>query len=924
MEDKIPFREIEPKWQKYWGENKLFKARMDDKRPKFYLLEMYPYPSGDLHMGHVRNYMIGEATARYKRMCGYNVLYPMGFDSFGMPSEAAAIKNKMHPSTWTYQCIEKMRRQFNRLGISYDWSREVVTCDPDYYRWNQWLFLKMLEKGLAYKKYSAVNWCPTCQTVLANEQVEVGKCWRCGDTVIQKELEQWFLKITDYADRLVKDLGKLDGWSERAKSLQRNWIGKSYGAEIDFPIAEGQGISTKTFRVFTTRPDTIFGATYTVLSPEHPLVSEILKVSQKAKEIQEFVDRIKNQDRTVETLLELPKEGIDTGIKAVNPVNKEFIPIFIANYVLMEYGTGAIMAVPAHDQRDFEFARKYNIPIRVVIQKPGEKLDGHTMSVSYEEPGIMENSSQFNGLKSEDAWHKMADWMASQGYAKKTVNYRIRDWGISRQRFWGTPIPIIYCEKCGTVPVPEKDLPVLLPENVDFSDYSGSPLKKVKEFVNVKCPRCHGNATRDTDTMDGFIDSSWYFLCYCTDKSKRTVVPFDKEETKYWMPANQYIGGIDHATKHLIYARFFVKFLHDIGWLPVDEPFTNLLTQGWLLGTDGQKMSKSRGNVVDPDKMLIEYGADTVRLFMMFAAPPEPDIAWSDEGLEGAHKFVNRVWRIVNQHMELIQSAPVKGYSQPDLSLQSIALYRMTHRTIKRVTDDIEDRFHFNTAIAAIMELVNEIYSYDISKVPKEEASSVLKESIETLILLLSPLTPHLSEELWNRFGYKTSITLELWPFYDTQTPKAKEIFMKTLIKNIVIHNHEVKFEIGIKSDSQLILIVTIRGKLLNQVRNFTLPSEVTANMAKMGLIHDEDQLINELIRNEINLLNNTLFEESTMQIVVQVNGKVRSHLTVPVAATEDEIRKIALADSKIQEFLNGKPVKKAIVVPKKLVNIVV
>jgi leucyl-tRNA synthetase len=835
MEERLPFVEIEPKWQKYWADKEFFKVKIDPSKPKYYQLEMYPYPSGDLHMGHVRNYIIGEATARYKRMKGYSVLYTMGFDSFGMPSEAAAIKHKLHPRTWTYQCIDKMRNELTRLGISYDWSRQLATCDPDYYRWNQWIFLKMFEKGLAYRKYSAVNWCPKCQTVLANEQVEDGGCWRCGETVIQKELEQWFLKITDYASQLVDDLDKLTGWSERAKSLQRNWIGKSYGVEIDFPIVEGQGIDERFITVFTTRPDTIYGCTYCVLSPEHPLVAKILANHPNPKKIQEFVDRVKNQDRTVETLLELPKEGIDTGIKAINPVNGEQISIFLANYVLMGYGTGAIMAVPTHDQRDFEFARKYGLRIKVVIDKPGEPLQVDKMECAYEEPGIMVNSNEFNGLKSTEAWDKITDKMVSEGYARRTVNYRIRDWGISRQRYWGTPIPMIYCEKCGTVPVPEKDLPVLLPENVDFTDYSGSPLKKIPEFVNVKCPKCGADARRETDTMDGFIDSSWYFLRYCTDPAKRSEVAFDVDEAKYWLPADLYIGGIDHATKHLIYARFFVKFLRDIGLLSIDEPFVNLVNQGWLLGTDGLKMSKSRGNVVDPNKMLAEYGADTVRVFMMFAAPPEPDIAWSDEGVEGSHRFLNRIWRIANLYADKISKSPEYDFTGINLSSASQLLRRNVHKSIKKVTGDIEDRFHFNTAIASMMELVNDIYKYDTQDIPAEEKNKVMAEAIQNLLLLICPLAPHMAEELWHRLGHQESIFLQPWPQFD---------------------------------------------------------------MAVMA--------------------------EDSVEIVVQINGKVKHRMNVPANGQQEEIKTLVMADSRIKEMLQGKEPKKVVVVPKKLVNIVI
>ncbi|MDI6783037.1 MAG: leucine--tRNA ligase [bacterium] len=853
MEEKYPFAEIESKWQKIWAEQKSDRAEYQSKKPKYYVLEMYPYPSGDIHIGHVRNYAIGDVIARYKRLKGFNVLHPMGFDSFGMPSETAAIKRNMHPKEWTYQCIRRMENQLKRLGFSYDWEREVITCDPEYYRWNQWIFLKLFEKGLAYKKYSAVNWCPTCQTVLANEQVEAGKCWRCENEVAQKELEQWFLKITEYAEQLLSDLDKLPGWSDRAKSLQRNWIGKSYGVEIDFPVPD----KNENIRVFTTRCDTIFGATYVVLSPEHPLVEKLIADSPEKQKVEAFIQKAKQQDRTVETLLMLEKEGVFIGVYAINPTTNERIPIWVANYVLMEYGTGAIMAVPTHDQRDFEFAKKYNLPLRVVIQNKEQNLNETTMTCAYEDPGIMANSAQFNGLPSQSTWMQIAVWMEQEEIGRKTVNYRIRDWGISRQRYWGTPIPIIYCTQCGIVPVPEIDLPVMLPEKVSITGQSGSPLSQVPEFINTTCPKCKGEAKRETDTMDGFVDSSWYFLRYCGVPAeapdfakassggsaqagwKDVQLPFDLEETKYWMPADQYIGGIDHATKHLIYARFFTKFLRDIGYVNIDEPFTNLLNQGWVLGRDGQKMSKSKGNVVDPLEMLEKCGADAVRIFILFAAPPEPDMAWSDEGVEGASRFINRVWRIANQYLDLIKTVSAvkvgaEHFQPMQLSEASKQLRRATHLTIKKVTTDIDERFHFNTAISAVMELVNELYRYDINAVPKPEAAMVLKEAISAMTVLLSPLTPHIAEELWQRLGNTQSIFAQPW-----LTPDASAIV------------------------------------------------------------------------------------EESVTIVVQINGKVRSRLEVPVDAKEEEIKQTALQDEKVKKWLADKPIKNIVVVPKKLVSIV-
>lgn len=836
MEEKYPFQEIELKWQRYWEENKLYEVQESTEKKKFYVLEMFPYTSAQIHMGHVRNYSIGDVVARYKRMQGYAVLHPMGFDSFGMPAEKAAIERKIDPRTWTYRCIENIRRQLKRLGFSYDWTREVITCDPNYYRWNQWFFLKLYERGLVYKKLASVNWCPDCLTVLADEQVEAGRCWRCQTIVEQKELEQWFFKITNYADRLLEDLSLLSGWAERPKVLQRNWIGKSVGATIDFPLISLSDSTQKetAIKVFTTRPDTIFGATYMVLAPEHPLLSELIKNGKASSELLLFLESIKKQNRTVEAVSILEKEGVFTGLYAINPATKEKIPVWVANYVLMEYGTGAIMAVPAHDQRDFEFAKKYNLPIRIVIQSPDYSLDEKTITSAYEADGIMVNSGPFNGLNSAEAKEKMVAWMEKEGFGAKAIHYRMRDWNISRQRYWGTPIPIIYCDKCGIVPVPEKDLPVLLPEKVFVTNQSVSPLTKIPEFVNCTCPKCHQPAKRETDTMDGFVDSSWYFLRYC-GIDKENKLPFDLEAAKYWMPADLYVGGIEHATKHLIYARFFTKFLKDEGYIDVDEPFITLLNQGMVL-KDGAKMSKSKGNVVDPDEMVEKYGADVLRLFMLFAAPPEPDLEWSDEGIEGANRFINRVWRIVNQFIPLIKNAPqLSSFKIESISPASMRLRRMTHLTIKKVTQDIEDRFHFNTAIASLMEFTNELYRYNVSQIPLEEASAILKESVTALILLLAPFVPHLAEELWHRLGYKDSVVIQNWPKYNPELIKAEEL-----------------------------------------------------------------------------------------TIVIQVNGKVRSRITVPVDISESELKEKVLANPQVKKWIDNKTIKNIVIVPNKLVNIVV
>ncbi|MFA5340131.1 MAG: leucine--tRNA ligase, partial [Candidatus Omnitrophota bacterium] len=633
------FKAIEEKWQKEWEKSGTFKVKTDPARKKYYLLEMFPYPSGRIHMGHVRNYTIGDVAARVKIMQGYNVLHPMGYDAFGQPAENAAIKNKSHPETWTLSCIDNMRKQLKKMGLSYDWDREVSTCLPDYYRWNQWIFLKMFEKGLAYKKAAVVNWCPDCETTLANEEVIDGKCWRCKKEVKQKDLEQWFIKITAYKERLLDDLEGLKSWPERVITMQKNWIGKSEGVEIFFKEKESGGV----IPVFTTRQDTIFGCTYVVLAPEHPLVKKLIAGKPQEKQVLQFIEKVSKESKVVRVAADVKKEGIFTGAYAINPVNNEPVQIWVADYVLMEYGTGAIMAVPAHDQRDFLFAKEHKLPMRVVIQPKGETLSVDKMAEAYENDGAQVNSAQFDGIPNNEAKKKIAEWMEKTDIGKRTVNWRLRDWLISRQRYWGTPIPVVYCEKCGVVPVPEKDLPVVLPEKVEFTGKGGSPLASVKEFTGAKCPKCGGKARRETDTMATFIDSSWYFLRFCSPKYDKG--PFDKEDVKYWMPVDQYIGGIEHAVLHLLYSRFFTKFLQDLGLLGFGEPFQKLLTQGMVL-KDGEVMSKSRGNIVDPDEIIGKYGADTMRLFILFAAPPDTELEWEERGTEGAFRFLNRVWRI--------------------------------------------------------------------------------------------------------------------------------------------------------------------------------------------------------------------------------------------------------------------------------------
>jgi len=765
LEERYDSKTVEPKWQNFWEEKGLFRTGNDASQKKFYCLEMFPYPSGKIHMGHVRNYAIGDVIARYKRMQGYNVLHPMGWDSFGMPAENAAIKHGAHPSRWTDENIRYMKGQLNKLGLSYDWDREVTTCNPEYYRWNQWFFIKMMEKGLAYRKSSYVNWCPSCTTVLANEQVIDTKCWRCDNEVVQKELEQWFLRITEYAEELLTASDTLSGWPEKVVVMQKNWIGKSHGAEVDFVI-DG---SDHTIRIFTTRPDTLFGATFLCLSPGHPL-SEMLCAD--GKELEKVTARYGKVDEKI---------GLFTGRYAINPVNHEKIPVYIANFVLMEYGTGAIMSVPAHDQRDFEFAKKYSLPVRQVIRPVGAGIalpeeSGQPQELplqqAYEDDGVLVNSGPFTGMKSMEAKEKIAAWLEEKGLGKTVVNYKLRDWGISRQRYWGTPIPVIYCDACGIVPVPEKDLPVILPEDVKITGTGGSPLLEAESFLHVPCPKCGGSARRETDTMDTFVDSSWYFIAYCMGKGN---IAFDGQrmnpDLSYWMPVDQYVGGVEHAVLHLLYSRFFTRVIRDLGIITANEPFTNLLTQGMVI-KDGAKMSKSKGNVVDPDYLITRYGSDTSRLFSLFAAPPEKDLDWSDKGVEGAFRFLNRVWNMVQRHREgLMASTAAAGDA---LSSDRVkALVKKIHQTIRKVTLDIEKEYHFNTAIAAMMELVNEMSGFEPEGGQDMQA---LRFTVENLLLLLCPFTPHIAEELWEMIGNKPSISLQPWPVWDEKMAADEEV----------------------------------------------------------------------------------------------------------------------------------------------------
>jgi leucyl-tRNA synthetase len=779
-------QKVEAKWQKRWEELQLFNADEAPGRKKYYVLEMLPYPSGDIHMGHVRNYSIGDALARYMWMKGYNVLHPIGWDAFGLPAENAAIKSQRHPSEFTFSYIDRMREQLKRLGFSYDWRREIATCVPEYYRWNQWFFLKMHERGLAYRRKSRVNWCNLCQTVLANEQVVDGCCWRHEDTpVVERELEQWFLKITAYADRLLDDLQHLVRWPERVLTMQQNWIGKSFGTLVDFELPElGEKL-----QIFTTRVDTIFGCTAAFLAPEHPIVEKLIAASKDPGRLRAEAERVKDSAVRARVEVDLEKIGVDTGLKAVNPYNGEAVPIWLANFVLMEYGTGAIMAVPAHDERDFEFCTTYGLPIKTVIvpaddsnvgaglARPGESVAGSAPTEAFVEYGRLIGSGPYNGLTSEEAIQRMTRDAEAKGFGNGAIQYRIKDWGISRQRYWGTPIPMVYCDTCGIVPVPEKDLPVILPGGVKLTGQGESPLANVPEFVSAVCPKCAGPARRETDTMDTFVDSSWYFYRY-TDP-KISTAPVNHDAVGYWFPVDQYIGGIEHAILHLIYMRFFSKVMQDIGLVDFPEPVARLFTQGMVI-KDGVKMSKSKGNVVDPTEMCAKYGADTVRLYMLFAAPPEKDLDWSDAGIEGASRFLNKVYRLVAKHAERLR--PVSAWkgsgdgSSPELSAEERRLLRKTHQTLRHVTADMEGRWHFNTDIAIAMELFNELSDLDSAVEAGKVRPEVQKEALEHLILILSLFSPHVGDELWESLGHSETTRQVSWPAYDPELAAEEEL----------------------------------------------------------------------------------------------------------------------------------------------------
>lgn len=826
IQEKYAPHDIEAKWQKYWEENKTFKVEMDKDKPKSYVLEMFPYPSGNLHMGHVRNYSIGDVIARFRTMKGFNVLHPMGWDSFGMPAENAAIKHNIPPKKWTLENIANMTRQLKALGLSYDWDREVTTCKEDYYKWTQWFFELFYKRGLAVKKESAVNWCDTCNTVLANEQVIDGKCWRCDHEVVKKDLSQWFFKITDYADELLKDLDLLPGWPERVKTMQHNWIGRSEGLEFSFEIPA----LNDTVAVYTTRPDTAYGVTFMALAAEHPLIKKICENNPKADEINAFCERVRNQSEIERTSSESEKEGVFTGVYCINPFTGRKVEIWVTNYVLYDYGTGAVMGVPTGDQRDWMFADKYGIEKIVTICPIGKELKLEEMTCAYEEKeGMLVNSGEFTGMEMHKAMSAIMDKAEAEGFGKRRVNYRLRDWLISRQRYWGAPIPIIYCPHCGEVLVPEDQLPVRLPEDVSFTAGAKSPLATSEEFVHCKCPKCGADATRETDTMDTFLCSSWYYLRY-TD-AHNDKMPFDKELNNYWGPVDQYIGGIEHAILHLLYSRFFVKVLRDAGLVDYDEPFSNLLTQGMVI-KDGAKMSKSLGNVVSPEEILSKYGADTARLFILFAAPPERELEWSDQGVEGSFRFLNRIWRIV-QAFEAVLAKKVTEYDHSNLSEAEKDLRRVLHSSIKKVTNDIETRFNFNTAISTMMELVNALYAY--KEAAKEPNAGLIYEAISDLIKMMSPFVPHITEELWRgAIDANSSVHEQSWPECDEEALKVDNV-----------------------------------------------------------------------------------------EIVLQVNGKVRGRLTVPAEATKEELEKIAMADANVQAHIGDATVRKVICVPGRLVNIV-
>jgi leucyl-tRNA synthetase len=805
---------IEKSVQQKWQETGAFEVTEDSDKEKYYCLSMFPYPSGRLHMGHVRNYTIGDVVSRFQRMQGKNVMQPMGWDAFGLPAENAAMKHGVHPGDWTADNIDYMRDQLKQLGFGYDWSREVATCNDDYYRWEQWFFTRLLEKDLVYKKTAPLNWCPDCNTVLANEQVIDGCCWRCDNEVEKREISQWFMRITQYADELLESLKELEGWPEQVRTMQQNWIGRSEGVELSFDI---DGVD-EALPVYTTRPDTLMGVTYVAVAAEHPLA---LQAAEGNSSVKEFLEECKTMETTEAAMETMEKKGIDSGLSAVHPLTGEVVPVWVANFVLMHYGTGAVMSVPAHDQRDYEFATKYGLGIKQVITSSGE-IDINQQAFTGK--GTLINSDEFDGLDFQQAFDAIATALSSKGKGEKKVNFRLRDWGISRQRYWGTPVPVVYCDTCGTVPVPDEHLPVLLPKDVSLEGV-GSPLARHEAFVNTTCPRCEGDATRETDTFDTFMESSWYFARYCCADNDQAMLD---ERANYWLPVDQYIGGIEHAILHLLYSRFYTKLLRDMGLLTCDEPFKNLLTQGMVL-KDGTKMSKSKGNTVDPQGLIEKYGADTVRLFTMFAAPPEQSLEWSDNAVEGSFRFLRRLWRQVKEHVD---SGLVDRYAVDQLTAEEKVLRRHIHETLSKVTDDFGRRLTFNTAIAANMELLNAVSKF-VAKT--ENAKGLRQECLESIVLMLSPIAPHVCDELWQALGHNDELVTVAWPTFD---PSA--------------------------------------------------------------LVLDE------------------------IQMMVQVNGKLRGKINVGSSDDKESIEKLALSEENVSKYIDGKPIRKVIVVPKKLVNIVI
>ena len=824
MKEKYNFTEIEKKWQDVWEKENAFKTVEDYDKEKYYVLEMFPYPSGKLHMGHVRNYSIGDVIARFKRLKGYNVLHPMGWDSFGLPAENAAIKNDIHPAIWTDSNIAEMHRQLQGLGFSYDWDREVATCKEEYYKWMQWIFIQFYNKGLAYKKDNPVNWCPSCQTVLENEQVVDGCCERCHTPVTKKRLSQWYLKITDYADRLLKDLDKMPGWPEKVKLMQKNWIGRSTGAEVTFEIEN----FSKKLQIYTTRPDTLFGVTYMVLAPEHPFVPELTNDTEYEAAVKAYQEECQHKSEIERTSLSKEKTGVFTGCYGINPVNGKKVPIFISDYVMMDYGTGAIMAVPAHDQRDFEFAKKFDLDIVPVVDSQNPEIDINNLTEAFVAEGTMINSGKYTGMNNKEAIEEITKDLEADGLGKAQVNYKLRDWLISRQRYWGCPIPMVYCEECGWVPEKEENLPVKLPTDVEFTGKGDSPLKTSKTFGETTCPCCGKKAVREFDTMDTFVDSSWYFLRYCD--AHNSEKPFDKKKADYWMNVDQYIGGVEHAILHLLYARFFQMVMHDLGLVDAEEPFDNLLTQGMVI-KDGAKMSKSLGNIVSPEEIQAKYGADTARLFILFAAPPEKELDWSDAGVEGSYRFLNRVYRLVQEYVNEIRGDFRGSETITIQSAEDKALNFQLNATVKKVTEDAGGRFSFNTAISSIMELVNALYKYKQGEVNVP----LMNDAIEKLILILNPFVPHITEELWNDLGHEDRVYQQIWPEFD---PAALEL--------------------------------------------------------------------------------------ETVEIIVQVNGKLKDKMAFEKNAEKSAIEEAALASERVQDAIAGKSVVKTIVVPNKLINFVV